>query len=500
MAGLSLDQGWRDRSSTDHAAAALVCAWCGDPPESRAAMAMALGDFPRAAVIAGGPFQCLAAGDIVGALRQARGTGDAGQTPAMALAEAEALLAAGAVTSGLDILSELHRAMYPAATVTLSRHRHRLGDHIGAEELAMTLPGHAQAAVTGAKAAIIGHRAGTAIRLLEPFLTGAAVIPDAMVAGAVAMVAASALARLGRREDLERLAAGLIDAPDLAHEMMPAVARVAWTAGRAMEAWERFKPELGEWSVAGRLELGLLSGDADLATRLIDQSGNIGVPSRIVLKLLNGGERQSADAQALLEAGRRIHIWRTHPYRWAPWIAAAQARSAEVEIFDLAAGDMPAAHNLPHAALDDSALLELVDPIPVRMGTRQPNQDSGVWVETPLCAGIGIGHDWPMTEDAALEECLISARAHAETPETAAVFVVSADTALAFANQGRSMVVIAPPGDPFWAGPLPERAWPALHVLRADLQKGWTGAGPRAAEAALALAKGGPGKGTGKGC
>ena len=492
MAGLSLDQGWRDRSYTDHAASAVVSAWCGDPLESRAAMAAATGDVVRAAAIAGGPFQCLAQGDLAGALRQSRDADDR-QSMALALVEAEALLAAGAVASGIERLTDLHRALYPAATVALTRHRHRLGDHQGAADVAMALPGHAQAALTGAKSAILARRAGAAVRLLEPFLNGVAPIPDALVAGALVTVAASALARLGRWDDIERLASGLLETPDLADPMTPALARVAWTAGRASAAWERFQPELGPWGVVGRLELSILAGDLELATRLSIQAGELGAPARAVLKLLNGGERQAAEAGGPFAAGRRVHLWRTHPHRWAPWIAAAQSGSAEIELFDLAAGEVPEVGDLPDVALDDSALLDLVEPVAV---PARPMRGSGVWVEAGLCAGIGIGHDWPPAEDAALGERLQGNRA--EAPEAARVWVVSGDTAMAFAGSGHPMLAIAPPGDPFWAGPLPGRAWPAVRVLRPDPRRGWEGAGLRAAEAALALASGARGNDAGE--
>lgn len=489
MAGLSLDQGWRDRVSVDHAAAALVSAWFGDPPENRAAMAAAVGDLPRAAVVAGGPWQCLAEGDFLAALRQSRNDPGQGQTLAMALAEAEALLSVGAVVSGIHRLQDLHREMYPAATVALARHRHRLGDHIGAMDVAMMLSGHAQTAIIGAKSALISRRAGTAIRFLEPYLSGAASIPDAMVAGGVAIVAASALAKLGQRESLETLATGLLAASDLEDEMLPAVARVAWTAGYAGDAWERFNPELGDWAVAGRLELALLSGNVEAATRLFTQAGNLGAPSRPALDLLSGDVVQPDVAETLFTAGRCIHLWRTHPYRWAPWVAAAQATSAQIKPFDLTTGQIPDVQDLPDIALDDGALVTLLAPVPAAPG---PVQGSGVWVEKPLCSGVGIGHDWPATEDACLMERLAAVDCQAAEPKSAAVWVVSADTALAFVASGRRMVVVAPPGDPFWNGPLPERAWPGLHIVRADVRKGWTGGGIRAADAALVLARDGP--------
>ena len=43
----------------------------------------------------------------------------------------------------------------------------------------------------------------------------------------------------------------------------------------------------------------------------------------------------------------------------------------------------------------------------------------------------------------------------ARNRKRAAVHIVDIDTALASAQEGRPCVVVAPPGDPFWAGPIP---------------------------------------------
>ncbi|MCY3731617.1 MAG: hypothetical protein OXF98_09770, partial [Rhodospirillaceae bacterium] len=433
MAGLFLDQGWRGRVAVDPAAALLVGTWFGDPPGVRAAMAAAVGDLPRAAAIGSGPWQRLAEGDLAAALREARGERTGGQAMEMALAEAEALILAGAVVSGLGRLLDMHRAMYAAATVALARHRHRFGDHRGAADIALTLPGHAQAAIVGAKAALLDNRAASAIRSIEPFLSGVAPIPDAMTAGALSTLAASALARMGRGDELGRLAAGLLDAGDLNDEMKPAVARVAWTAGRARDAWERFKPGLDPWAVVARLELALLAGDAKLAARLSAEAGALGAPSLPALKLLQGAETPAEAGATVLAAGRRTHVWRTHPTRWAPWIEAAKATEAAIGLYDLAAGDLPDERDLPDLAMDDSALLELVEPRPVPV--RPVAEGAGVWVEPRLCAGVGAGHDWPRDEDEALHTRLADARV--ESPERAAVLVLSAETALAAAASGR---------------------------------------------------------------
>ncbi|MCY4305553.1 MAG: hypothetical protein OXC62_12385 [Aestuariivita sp.] len=486
MAGLFIDQGWRDRCSVGNATATLAYSWFGESHEGRAAMAAAIGDYLSASNIAGGPWKCLFEGDLLGTLRQTGSNSDNSRTLAMSLAEAEALMGVGAITAALERLEDMHRAIYPAATVALARHRHRLGDHLGAEDAAMTLSGNVHAAITGAKAAMIERRAGSAIRLLEPFLCGAASLPDPMIAGALSIIAASALARLGQRKELENLSAGLLGAFDLDPEMMPAAARVAWTAGHAAEAWERFEPELGQWSVAARIELALLSGNVALAAQMKEQAGSLAEMSRHTIRLVNGDECDEKEGQKVLSEGKHIHLWRTHAQRWQPWIEAAKASGAKIEVFDLSIRNLPNPTNLPEIALDDSALLNLVNPSPVSV-RKKGTGCSGIWVHKPLCAGVGIGHDWSSTEESALTKNLSDANQQAKSPETAAVWIVNAEIALATASLGRPSVVLAPPGDPFWAGPLPERAWPALRVLRADPRHGWTGFGKKVAEVALTL-------------
>ena len=457
----------------------LLDAWSDEPPARRAAMIAAQGDMMRAGACADG-WRQLASGDTAGALRVARADEDRG--PDKAYLEAETLIAAGMVVAGLKRLEALHGERYAPATLALARRRHNLGDHGGAQRAAMQLPMHPQAALTGARSALADHRVEVAARFLEPYLEGLAPIPEPAVAGAVAVVAASVLARNGQFEWLRRFAAGVIGAGDLPEDMMPMAARTAWIAGLAGEAWERFKGDDNPWQTAARVELALLAGNTPLAAQLLKRAGPVAAPAAATLMLVRGtpGELPSDEAKKAFVQGAAVHVWRTHPHRWQPWIDAALATDADVGVFDLATDDLPDSEAVPHAVVDDGSLLGMLTPVPVPAG---PPQGNGVWIQPPLCEGVGIGHDWPDEETRSAKERL----SPAETPGTAAVWVLDAETALAHASEGHPMVVVAPPGDPFWAGPFPERAWPAMRIVRTDPQDGWRGAGARVAELANGL-------------
>ena len=455
----------------------LVDAWAEAPPDRRAAMAVARGDLQLASACGGDGWKQLAEGDVVGALRVARGErcGNA----AMRLLEAEALLAAGAIRAGLERLDALHHEGEPAASLALARRRHMLGDHAGAERAATGLPMHVQTALIGARAALINGRAAAAFRFVEPFLRGMAPIPEPSVAGAVAVVAASILSRRGQLAELTSFARGLLDAFDVPEDMMPAVARVAWTAGLSAQAWDRFGIEDNSWMAAARLELAALAGDAALASRLMQRAGPVGAPAAAALRLLRGVIREDMPDDAVFREGITVHVWRTHPHRWQPWIEAARQTPADIAVFDLAGNALPDRRTIPQVVLDDGALLDLLPPIRVPLR----GSGAGLWIAPLLCRGLGIGHDWPEEETRVLR----TSTRLASRREDAAVWVLGADDALANAHLGRPMVVVAPPGDPFWAGPLPERVWSGLRVVRADASAGWRGAGARVAKAARSL-------------
>ena len=466
----------RGRTAHDHGVDLLLDAWSGSPAACRAAMVAAQGDLARAAACAGGAWQKLLDGDVSAALETARR--NAG-SPGMGFIEAEAMFAAGAVTAGLAHLERLHRQAEPAATVALVRRRHQLGDHPGAMRIARTMPWHAHAALAGARSALAADRPGIALRLVEPYLEGHAPVPEPAVAGAFAVTSASILARLGELSLLRRFVDRLLPAGDLAEDMMPAVARAAWIGGRAREAWHRFDGPGNPWCIAARLELAILAGDAESSAKLLAGAGPLGIGSRPAVELLRGQPGRAGDdgdrclterAREVFASGRIVHIWRTHPHRWQPWIEAALQTPAQVVVCDLAANELPDAECVPWAVMDDGALFGELAPVVVEA---VPGKVRGARIGRGLCRGLGIGHDWPSCEDGVVRRSLPPAHGNA------AVEVLGADDALAKVASGRPLVVIAPPGDPFWAGPTPERVWRSVRVIRYDAQTGWNGAGDR---------------------
>ena len=451
-------------------------------------MVAAQGDLARAASYARGVWNKLLDGDVKAAMEA---VGEADGSPGMAFAEAEALFAAGAVVAGLDRLETLHREGDPAGTLALARRLHQLGNHAGAVRAAQSLPWHAHAALTGARAALSCDQPGIALRFVEPYLQGYAPLPEPAVAGAFAMTTAAILAKFGEYAQLQRFVDRLLPAGDLAEDMMPAVARAAWIGGRGREAWHRFDVAESPWCVAARLELAALAGDADLAAKLLSRAGPLGVPSKAAIQLLQGlpdtshhrgsDYRLTDDAREVFAQGRTVHVWRTHPNRWEPWIDAALRTPANVVVCDLVAKQLPEPDSLPWAVMDDGALVEALAPVPVAAARKTGR---GVRIGTDLCKGVGVVLDWPDDEDAIVRRSLPAAAGDA------AVEVLGADDALPRVGRGQPLVVIAPPGDPFWSGPIPERVWQAVRVIRMSPQTGWQGAGSLVVEAAQAMLQG----------
>ena len=446
-------------------------------------MLLAAGDTQLASLYGKG-WKALAEGDVVGALgeaRQRRGEDKAHEDDcAMRLLEAEALIAAGGIVAGLQRLEALHAAGDPAASLALARRRQLLGDHPGAERTATALPMHAKAALIGARAALANQRVDAAAEIIEPFLEGEAPCPEPMVAGAVAVVAASVMLQRGEVARLQRFAERLIG-PELPDEMLPTAVRVAWMAGQGAEAWKRCDGNR-PWLAAARLELAILAGDSELAASLASSVGNLAAPSAPALLLLSGASKRELPKEAferMFGAGVTVHLWRTHPFRWQPWINAALNTAADVKVFDLAAGSIPDPQAIPDVLLDDGSLTEVMQPVAV---APRP-QGSGVWLHDSLCRGVAAGFDWPEEEARIVAERLPKA----SSPETAALWVVPAESCLPAVCDGRLALAVAPPGDPFWAGPLPERAWPSLRVVRSDARSGWAGAGERVLAAAKSL-------------
>ena len=441
-------------------------------------MALACGNVHQAAALGGAGWQRLAEGDQLGALRMAR-AGEKQRTAASRLLEAEALIASGAIMAGLARLEQLHAASDSAATVALARRLHMLADYAGAEQVAHTLPMHSTAALVGARAALAGDRVEGAFRFVEPYLYGPAPIPSPATASALALIASSVLARNRQFEALETFAEGLLHAPDLPEDMMPGVARVAWMAGLGADAWEKFAGETG-WRAAACLELAILSGNEALAARAAQRAGVLAAPSEPALRLLRGDFFVEENAPKIFREGAVVHIWRTHPCRWQPWIEAALATPAEVGVFDLTRGIVPDSQAVPQAVFDDASLAEVLAPRPVVPTVRG---SAGVRVEPHLVKSTGIGHEWPESELAELRK-LTSCSASIDGE---AVRIAGEETALHVASRGLPVVLIAAPGDPFWAGPLPERVWPSMRIIRMDGRHGWSGAAARAAEAAREL-------------
>lgn len=480
----SLAAVYRSRIDNHHGIEILLDAWSAESPARRAAMSAARGDVERAGLCGGEGWRQVVRRDIAGALRTAREQQP--RSPEMVLLEAEALIMAGAIVSGMERLEHLYRRGDPAGAVAFARHLHALGAHDDSVMVAQALPMHAHAALTGARAAFARDRFTEAIRFLDPFLQGMVPIHSLVTAGAVAVVAASTLARLGQPMRLGRFARSLVEAGDLPEEMMPMAARVAWTAGLAAEAWNRFADPRNPWMMTARLELASLAGNAALASQLLERVGPMGQPSVPAIRLLRGDSGKPIhDSEAAKIFGEEmvVHVWRTHPYRWQPWIDAALRTPADVSVYDLPGKVLPDETSIPHVVLDDSALIEFISPAPVPV---RRTGGVGVRIEQPLCRGIGIGHDWPEEETRSLEGRVPPA----PDREGAAVCVLGARESLAHLHEGVPMVVIAPPGDPFWAGPFPESAWPALRIVRADSKEGWRGAGARVAESANALLSG----------
>ena len=223
----SLAHAHRMRLASEPGSMIVADAWLGTPPALRAAMAAAQGDLHYAAVCGCPHWAAFASGRLTDAFDAARGAPTA---PGMKHLEAEALLAAGLIVTGLRALEALSARGDPAGTIALARRRHSLGDHRGAMLAAGSIPLHASAALTGARAALVLGNASTAWAFLEPFAEGLVAAPEALTAGAFAVTVAGALARTGNRTQLRGFAERVCFADHLPDTMLPAVARVAWSA------------------------------------------------------------------------------------------------------------------------------------------------------------------------------------------------------------------------------------------------------------------------------
>lgn len=444
------------------------------PDAGRAARALANGDLSAAARHGGGAWQLLSEGKVVEALQEVQ---QQQLGPPEILLEAECLMAVGAVVAGLDLLKRLHEENDPNGTLLLARRHFLLGDYKNAERVGQSLPLHAHAVLTVARSAILGKRPRAALQALQPLLDGSEAIPDSAMAGSIILMAAACMVKSRSFKRLNTTARRLLVHPDLPQEMMPAVARIAWMGGLSATAWKRFSEENNPWAAAARIELALLSGDIDLARKSRDAAGTVGAPSIEGFRLLEGKVAEGDAGGEVFGKGYNVHIWRTHPSRWTPWIEAVKERNEDTSVFSLADGVMPERDDLPKVIVDDGSLLGMIAPRPVERRAEEGRR-KGLWIDAPLVEPVGVGLDWPDEETEAAK----GAAKMAKSEKSAAVVATSIERALLRVNEGLPTIAVAEPGDPFWLGPIPERAWKPLRVVRPDPKTGWQGAGERMAE------------------
>ena len=470
----------RQRAAQPHAPDLLVRSWLGVSAANRAAMVAAEGDLVLAARCDPERWGPLVDGDLRRSLRTA--ASDPSSLP-LRLVEAESLFLGGAIRAGLEVLGDAHRRGFAPAGVALARRLHQLGHHRGAIEVASELPLHAHPALVRARSAMAIERPREALRALAPLLEGVAALPDSQIAGACAVVGAAALARSGFADRLRAFARSLIGAGDLDEALLPYAARIAWTAGEAAAFWDRLGEAASPGAQAARLELAVLAGDGDRAAACLAAAGTAGAPSIPSVSVLRGTLDLDPEAAPLLaDSGTRVHVWRTpDDARFDPWVRALERSAADVSVFRLADGPVPDPDDVASMVLESSSLLTVV--APERLAPPSGAAGSSVHVCEPLCRGIALGLDWP--DD---ERRLLAAEVGADASfEEAACCVGPPDSALRAHRRGASCVVVAPPGDPFWNGVLPERVFARLKVVRSDSRTGWAGGGRAALDALGAL-------------
>ena len=468
------------REARDPATDLLIRAWTGADPADRAAMLVAEDDPARAGVVGGAPFDLLAQGNVPGVLEHVRNATRV--SPALRVAEAEALLAAGAIQSGLECLQTLHRNAYAPATLALARRTLQLGDEANASRIAAHLPRHVHAMMVRVRADLaIGHTADAMLGL-EPFLEGTLPTTPGTAAG-IAALSAAVLAKGGGKKKLVAFARELLNAKGLPSTMLPGVARAAWTAGLGAEAWRRMMTSEGDepFAAAARIELALLSGEAVLAEKAAEEAGILGAASGEARELLSGRFKHNEHIAATLRrSDRTVHVWRTAGERYAAWLRRMPELGARIEVCDLKKGKLPKSEEVPDLAIDDGALPALIDPSQVPMKAKAA---APVYIHPKLCQGVALGLD--LSADVVGGEELGMKRT--ATPDRAGIVVAPADEALELGAAGKACVAIAIPGDPYWMGPLPERSFGSLRVLRAHRVDGWKNAAKELGSALQAL-------------
>ena len=287
------------------------------------------------------------------------------------------------------------------------------------------------------------------------------------------MVGAAALARAGFADRLRAFARSLLVAGDLDEAFLPYVARVAWTAGQAAAFWDRLGEASSPGALAARLELAVLAGDGDRAAACLAAAGTAGAPSVPAVAMLRGAFDLDPAATSLLsDPATRVHVWRTaDDGQFDPWVRAIERSAADVSVYRLADGLVPDPDDVGAMVLETSSLLSVV--APERLARTPRAAGPSVHVCEPLCRGVALGLDWP--DD---ERRILASGVDAEAGlEVAASVAGPPGPALRAHRRGASCVVVAPPGDPFWNGALPERVFARLKVVRADPRTGWAGGG-----------------------
>ena len=473
----------RQRVAQPHAPDLMVRSWLGIPSANRAAMVAAEGDMALAARCDPERWGPLLDGDV---RRSLQVSASDPSSLALRLVEAESLLAGGAIVAGLEVLGDAHRRGFAPGGVALARRLHQLGHHRRAIEVASELPLHAHPALVRARSAMAIERPREALRALAPLLEGAAPLPDTQIAGACAVVGAGALARGGFADRLRAFAGSLLGAADLDDAFLPYVARVAWTAGEAAAFWDRLGDAASPGAQAARLELAVLAGDGDRAAACLAAAGAAGAPSVPAVAMLRGTlELDPAAAPLLDDPATRVHVWRTvDDARFDPWVRSIERSAANVSVYRLADGLLPEPDDIGSMVLEASNLLTVV--APERLAPESRAADSSAHVCESLCRGIALGMDWPDDERRILAAGIGDTAAF----ETAACVVGPPAAALRAHRRGASCVVVAPPGDPFWNGVLPERVFARLKVVRAHPRSGWAGGGAAVLDALDAVRSG----------
>ena len=455
---------YRSRVSRPVPVDILIKAWNSDDPLNRAAMNLALGDERRAAVVGGKPWELFLKNEysnVLDLVQEEQGA------PFRHL-EAECFLRIGAIVAGINILNNLHAAGAPFGTLALTRQLFALGDFGNCERVAKSMRDHISVAIIGARCAIENKRFNTAMEIIEPYLGGIGEFQDTMAAGSLAVMAAHALAEMGRYPQLARFAGNLISTPDMPPQLMPAIAKIAWLGGFRDEAWKIFEGLDLEWASSAKVELSILEGDFDKAVTHQRNSAKRGTPSLsgmvfIAPSSLKGDEKVYKETFA---EGQKVHIWRTAGDRWSPWIEAVKQSPADVSVYSLPEKNIPEESDIPYLGLDDASLFAIVKPIVVE---EKLPENASVFMDYILCRGAGVGFDWPPGERKIIEESL-----DLVSPDQAGIYILRGNSScFSRLMSGLPTIIIAPPGDPFWAGPIPNGIWKNCYLIRADNEKGW---------------------------